>query len=72
MKRALLLAFGVLTACSPQPRAVSYFRAHLDEAERVTAACRTGAHRGAECANADVAIAQDRGAARIAEYRKSF
>ena len=72
MRAATLLALAVLGACSPQPRAASYFRSHLDEAAQVTADCARGAHRGPECANADQAIAQDRAAARMAHYKKSF
>ncbi len=72
MRPAALLALAVLSACSPQPRAASYFRAHLDEAASVTADCARGAHRGPECANADQALAQDRAAARMAQYKKGF
>lgn len=72
MRTAALLALVALSACSPQPRAASYFRGHLDEAARVTADCARGARRGPECANADQAIAQDRAAARMAQYKKSF
>jgi hypothetical protein len=72
MRAVALLALAVLGACSPQPRAVSYFRAHLSEAAQVTADCRNGAWRGAECANADEAIAQARAAARMAHYKQGF
>jgi hypothetical protein len=70
--RAALLALAVLSACSSQPRGVSYFRAHLGEAANVSADCVRGARRGPECADADQAIALYEAAARMAEYRKSF
>ena len=66
---ALLLA---LAACNPPPRAVSYFKAHPDEAATVIADCGTGAHRGAECDNAQAAVAQTQSDARLQLYKKSF
>ncbi len=72
MRAAALLSLAVLSACSPQPRAVSYFRAHLGEAAEVSADCERGAPRGPECAEADQAIVQYEASARMAQYRKSF
>lgn len=72
MRAAALLALAALSACSQQPRAVSYFRAHLGEAAEVSAECERGARRGPECADADQAIVQHEALARIAEYRKGF
>jgi hypothetical protein len=73
MKRAAIL-FTVLAiaACSPQPRAASYFKAHPDEAAKVVAECAAGTHRGAECDNAQAAKAQIDSDARMAEYKKHF
>lgn len=66
-------ATAILAACSPeQPRAVSYFKAHPDEAGKVAADCQAGTHRGAECDNAREAEAQLRSDARMALYKKSF
>jgi hypothetical protein len=75
MSRLLFVvsAAALLAACSPdQPRAVSYFKDHPDEAGKVVADCSTGAHRGAECINATEAQAQIRSDARMSEYKKSF
>lgn len=51
----IFLFFVALGACN-QPRSTSYFEAHLDEARDVLASCRSGAARGEECANADLAV----------------
>ncbi len=69
---ALALAFAGLAACSPQPRSVSYFQAHQAEAAKVVADCRTGAHRGQECVNAQAGVAASRRDDRIDAYRKGF
>jgi hypothetical protein len=66
------LALAALAACSPPPRAVGYFRAHIGEAAQVVVDCEGGSHHGPECANAEAAIAQQQSAARMAEYRKGF
>lgn len=64
---------AALAACSPQqPRAVSYFKAHPEEAGKVVADCAAGTHRGTECENAQAAESQIRSDARMAEYKKSF
>jgi hypothetical protein len=65
---ALLLAAG----CSPGPRSASYFAAHPAEADRVLAACRRGAVRGPECANAVSGPVARENAARLETYRRSF
>lgn len=75
MKRLAVVigATAILVACSPeQPRAVSYFKAHPDEAAKVVVDCQAGTHRGAECDNAREAEAQLRSDARMANYKKSF
>ncbi len=63
---------GLTAACSPAPRATSYFKAHPDEVGKVIAACVAGTHRGAECDNAQAARAQIESDARMAEYKKHF
>jgi uncharacterized lipoprotein YmbA len=61
-----------LAACSPAARSASYFEAHRNEAEKVVADCRTGAHRGQECVNAQSAVAAAKRDARMDAYRKGF
>ena len=61
-----------MAACSPAPRAASYFKAHPDEAAKVTANCAAGVQRGAECDNAQVAQAKIKSDARLSLYKKSF
>ncbi len=61
-----------LSACSPQPRSADYFIAHQDEAARVVADCKTGAHRGEECVNATAGVAAAESAKRMEAYRKAF
>lgn len=68
----LIVSAATLAACSPEPRAASYFKAHPDEIPQVIADCKTGAHRGAECDNALTAKAQVDAEARMAIYKKSF
>ncbi|MEW6016935.1 MAG: EexN family lipoprotein [Pseudomonadota bacterium] len=68
----LALALAGLAACSPQPRSSSYFEAHQAEAAKVVADCKTGAHRGQECANAQAAVASAKRDARMDAYRKGF
>jgi hypothetical protein len=73
MTRAATLALMLgLAGCGQQPRAASYFRAHIDEAAKVLVDCEAGFHRGAECANAEQGIGQSQSAARMAQYKKSF
>jgi hypothetical protein len=73
VRRAAILALpAALAACSPQPRAASYFQAHPEEAGKVLVDCTAGAHRGAECANAQAAADQIRADARLTLYKKSF
>lgn len=61
-----------LAACSPEPRSASYFAAHADEAAKVVADCKAGAHRGQECVNAEAGVASAKRDARIDAYRKGF
>ena len=73
MRRLILgLALVCLAACQPAPRAVSYFRVHPDETRSVLADCASGAHRGAECDNAQAADALIKSDARLNLYKKSF
>lgn len=61
-----------LAACSPEPRSASYFAAHPDEAAKVVADCKAGAHRGQECVNAEAGVAFAKRDARMDAYRKGF
>ncbi len=61
-----------LAACSPEPRSASYFEAHRDEAAKVAADCRAGAHRGEECVNAQAGVAATKREERMNAYRKGF
>jgi hypothetical protein len=69
---AIGLMLLVLTACNPQPRAASYFKAHPEEAGKVVVDCAAGTHRGVECDNAKAAEAQIQSDARLQLYKKSF
>jgi hypothetical protein len=68
----LLLTLAGLAACSPQPRSADYFVAHPEEAIRVAADCKRGAHRGEECVNATAGVAAAESAERTKLYKKSF
>jgi hypothetical protein len=68
----VLLALAALAACSPEPRSASYFEAHPEEATEVADACKTGAHRGQECVNAEAGVAAARRAERMNAFRKGF
>jgi hypothetical protein len=74
MMRRLLVVFTLVgsAACSPEPRSASYFEAHAEEAAKVVADCRTGAHRGQECTNAQTAVAAAKRDERMEGYRKGF
>lgn len=45
-----------IPASPSEARGTQYFVAHMDEARQVVVGCRDGSVRGAECANAEVAI----------------
>lgn len=70
MKRIwILAAVASLGACtSPEPRSTQYFEAHPEEAKAIVEACRTGAQRGDECANAEVAVETAKGKARMKRF----
>lgn len=68
----LPLLFGLLAACQPQPRSVSYFEAHPTEAQRVVEACRSGVHRGRECEAAQAGLAANQADKRLELFKKSF
>ncbi len=68
----LLLAIVGLAACSPDPRSADYFIANPEEAVRVVADCKRGAHRGEECVNATAGVAAAESAKRMKLYKKSF
>jgi hypothetical protein len=74
MMRRLLIIFTLagLAACSPEPRSASYFEAHPDDAAKVVSDCKTGAHRGQECTNAQAAVASAKRDERMDAYRKGF
>lgn len=67
-----LILLATLAACSPEPRSTDYFVAHPDEAARIVADCKTGAHRGQECVNATAGVAAAESAERMKLYKKSF
>ena len=58
--------------CSAQPRSASFFAEHLDAAKRVIADCRSGAHRGSECENAQAGLMAAARDARMREFHKAF
>ncbi|MFN3585797.1 EexN family lipoprotein [Phenylobacterium sp.] len=70
--RRFLIAALLLTGCQAEPRAASYFEAHPEQAQRIVAACRTGDHRGQECANAEAGLAAARANKRLELFKKSF
>ena len=70
--RVAVIAVALLAGCSEEPRSVSYFEAHPADAKQVAAACKAGAHRGDECANALAGIDKAADAARLEMYRKTF
>ncbi len=73
MRSALgIAAVFALTACGSEPRSATYFAAHPDEARTVLARCKTGQHRGAECANASAAETALKADERMATLKKGF
>lgn len=65
----IILCSSALAACGQsEPRSTSYFEAHLDEARKVVASCRSGATRGDECANADIAVQTAEGRERFKKF----
>lgn len=71
MKYAAAVLMLVLGACSREPRDVSWFEANPAEAEKVVAACATGA-RSNECENARTGLSRVKANARMERYRKGF
>lgn len=71
MRRLPILFLGLcLTACGPsEPRSVQFFEANVDEAREIVAGCKDGTERGAECANADIAIQTAEGRERFKRFR---
>ena len=70
---AVLLALAtVLPGCSREPRSAAYFESHVQDAVQVVARCRIGDHRGAECANAQAALAAAERQARMDRYQENF
>ena len=67
-----LLVCVAVAGCSAQPRSVSFFVANLATAKAVVAECRSGAHRGPECENAEAGIASAARDARMREFHKAF
>lgn len=68
----LLAAAAALPGCSREPRSAAYFEAHVEEAIRVVARCRNGDNRGAECANAEAALAAADRKVRMGRYQQNF
>lgn len=68
---ALLVCVAV-AGCSAQPRSVSFFATNLATAKSVAAECRSSAHRGPECENAEAGIASAARDARMREFHKAF
>jgi len=52
----LICTAGLVGCAKPAPRSTQFFEAHIDEARRVDAACRSGSAAGDECGNAGVAV----------------
>ncbi len=59
-----------MAGCEREPRSADYFVAHREEAAKVVADCAAGAHRGAECVNAQAAKAETDRESRIESYRR--
>lgn len=71
MKRAAVMVAMLAVACSPQPRAASYFEAHPDIAQQAMTQCASGAARGAECETAAAGLAKHQADERLNLLRKS-
>lgn len=71
MKRHLILLVGIhLAACGQsEPRSIQYFEANIEDARKIAADCSKGTHKGAECANADVAIQTVKARERFERFR---
>jgi hypothetical protein len=72
MTRALFALLALLAACTAQPTSRSYFAAHPNQARQVAAACRDGAQRGPECANAEAGEADAARDARMKQFKQGF
>lgn len=72
MRRLWVLPAILLSGCSGEPRSASYFTEHPQEAAKVLADCREGAHRGQECQNAELAAANAERDRMIAKYREGL
>lgn len=66
------MTLAALAACSSEPRSTAYFEAHPEEAARIVADCKTGAHRGRECVNARAGVAAAARQVRMNAYQKNF
>ena len=70
MHWSAVMLFGILSACGQsEPRSVQYFEANIEEARSIAAKCKDGTERGAECANADIAVQTVEGRERFKRYR---
>lgn len=66
----MLATAGLLAACGKaEPRATTYFAAHLDEARKLVADCQSGSVRGEECANAAAAVQEADARERFKRFR---
>lgn len=72
MRCAVILTILSLAACQKEPRSIAYFEGHPEEAQRVVDACWTGAHRGAECENAQGGLAKVQADRRLELFKKGF
>jgi hypothetical protein len=61
---------GLVAGCGKhEPRATTYFAAHLDEARKVVTDCQSGSARGEECANAGAAVQEADARERFKRFR---
>jgi hypothetical protein len=65
-----LVVLAALAACGPQTRPYAWYKAHLEDAARVAAAC--GPSRSDNCVNAEKAQADAASDRRLNTYRKAF
>lgn len=71
MNRAIALAM-LVAGCQAEPRSASFFENNPEEAQRVATACKSGAHGGRECENAQTGLAAVQAAERMDLFKKNF
>ncbi len=67
---AVALVLLLVSGCDAQPRSATYFHAHPNVARQVADACRSGHHRGDECANAEAGLAAEARDKRLEMFRR--